>query len=419
MQSKGKYIRVFEHQSIKINQVIDGVVFDSSDLKAFHTYYGDQSVPYFSLIHQGVRFNEYVGVIQIGSTIVEVLPKADNRFAGSHEKKQWKDILIDMLIAVGIFTIHAPSSSSLKLKPNSILDLYFELFIQEVEYLLHRGLVKRYQSKEGNVNALKGSLQFSRHLQQNLTHQERFYVRYTVYDSEHILHCILYKTIQLLKQINTHSALHGRIGALLLSFPEMPEVRVTESTFDRIVYNRKTQSYQHAISIARLLLLQYHPDVNRGKHHVLALMFDMNKLWEQFVYESLRKHKDPTTKIRAQASKYFWKPESGSRSAIRPDIVVNTDSGCVVLDAKWKNLYGNRPSPEDLRQMYVYHTYYGAQKVALVYPGIQSEKIAGTYLDPSTNKPSMMQCGLIYISVEPNIRKWQERIAETFKSWLE
>ena len=200
MITKSKHITVFEHQVIKLNQEIDGVLFDSTRLKGLQSYYGENGVPYYSLIHNGVRFNEFVGVIQVGETIIEVLPKADNSLNGSNEKKRWRDILIDMLFVVGIFDIHSPSNSSLKLKSNSILDLYFELFIKEVEYLLHNGLVKQYRKKEGNVTALKGNILFGKHIQQNITHQERFYVRYSTYDVEHNLHSILFKTIKLLKQ---------------------------------------------------------------------------------------------------------------------------------------------------------------------------------------------------------------------------
>ena len=182
MIKKNSHITVFEHQAIKLNQEIDGILFDETRLKALQSYYGEKGVPYFNLIHNGVRFNEYVGVIQVGKTIVEVLPKADNTFIGANEKNNWRDILIDMLFAVGLFEIHSPSNSSLKLKSNSILDLYFELFIKEVEYLLHNGLIKQYRKIEGNVTALKGNIQFGKHIQQNLTHQERFYVRHTTYD---------------------------------------------------------------------------------------------------------------------------------------------------------------------------------------------------------------------------------------------
>ncbi len=424
MANKNKHITVFEYQSIKLNQIIDEVKFDEHKLKAFQSYYGNEGVPYFSLIHNGIKFNSFVGVIQVGNTMIEVLPKADNTFEGKEEIPKWRNILIDMLHAVGIFDIHAPSNSSLKLKSNSILDLYFEIFIKEVEYLFHTGLVKKYRKKEGNVTALKGSLQFGKHIQQNLTHQERFYVRYTTYDKEHLLHSILYKTIQLLKQINTNSSLNSRIGTLLLNFPEMPDVRVSETTFDRIVYNRKTQSYRKSIEIARLLLLQYHPDISKGRNNVLALMFDMNKLWEQFVYVSLRKHKELDTTITAQTSKYFWKPDYGYSSKIKPDVVINTNNEYIVLDTKWKNLNGYNPSPDDLRQMYVYHEYYNAKRVALVYPGNEEYEKKGSFY-PIQDNSSTKECSVVLLTVpkvsDKNmslIKTWQKNINIRFKNWM-
>ena len=419
MENKRKNITVFEHQTIKLDQEIDGVKFDSNNLKALQNYYGEKGVPYFSLIHNGVRFNEYVGVIQVGNTVIEVLPKADNAFARTSEKNLWRDILIDMLFAVRLFDIHAPSSSTLKLKSNSILDLYFELFLNEVEYLLHSGLVKQYRSKEDNVTSLKGSLKFGRHIQQNLTHQERFYVCHTTFDVEHKLHFIIYKTIRLLKHLNTNTVIQSRIGTLLLNFPEMSDIKVSEITFARIVYNRKTLIYKKSIDIAHLLLLHYHPDVSRGKDNVLALMFDMNYLWEQFVYVSLRKHKESVTTITAQTSKLFWKPKTGYKSKIRPDIVVNKDKeNCVVLDTKWKNLKGSNPLPDDLRQMFVYHEYYNAQRVALVYPGSKTESCSGTYFDPNTNQESGKECSIISLSIEPEIKQWQKNISNEFQYWM-
>jgi 5-methylcytosine-specific restriction enzyme subunit McrC len=420
MSDTRKYITVFEHQTLKLNQVINGVTFDAPKLKALQKYFGDKGVPYFTLINNGVKFNEFVGVIQIDNIVIEVLPKADNQFVATDEKGKWRNILIDMLFAVGAFDVHAPSSSSLKIKANSILDLYFELFITEIEYLLHNGLVKQYRKKEGNVNALKGSLKFGQHIQKNLTHQESFYVRYTIYDLEHKYHAILFKAIRLLKQINTNVALHSRLGALILSFPEMPDIKVTETTFSKLVFDRKTQRYKKAIDIARLLLMHYHPDISNGRNYVLALMFDMNRLWEQFVYESLRSQKAADVTLTAQTSKYFWKPESGSRSTIRPDIVVNKGKpNCLVLDTKWKNLNGYSPSSGDLRQMYVYHEYYSATKVALVYPGERTSKIGGNFLDPKTSKERGIECNVISIAVEPNIRRWQIQIGKNFNRYLE
>lgn len=415
--SKAKHhITVFEHETLRFDKGENKITKDQ--FEALEKYYGD-GIPYYSLRYNGVQFNEHVGVIQVGNTVIEVLPKADKSSHSKTEENKWRNILIGMLKAVGSFNIKSTSNSNLKIKPNTILDLYFELFIKEVEYLLHNGLVKQYRKKEGNVTALKGSLQFGKHIQQNLTHQERFYVRFNTYDVIHKHHFILYKTICLLKHINTNAALHSRIGALLLHFPELPDIKITEATFNKLTFTRKTQSYKKAIDIAKLLLLQYHPDVSKGRNHVLALMFDMNKLWEQFVYMSLRKHKNDEHTITAQTSKFFWKPENGSRSKIRPDIVINKDSeNCVVLDTKWKNLNGYNPSPDDLRQMYVYHHYYGANRVALVYPGAETANSRGAYLHPTTSLSIEMECSVICLSIDSNIHQWQLKIYDNCAAWL-
>ena len=303
--------------------------------------------------------------------------------------------------------------------------MYFELFVSEVESLIHNGLIKKYRSKEGNTTALKGTLLFGKHIQQNLIHQERFYVKHTVYDVEHPIHFILYKTICLLHQINTSYFLQSRIAALLLNFPEMPDTKVSETTFSKLIFNRKTMPYKKAIEIAKLLLLNYHPDVSKGGNHVLALMFDMNALWEQFVYVCIKKKKTSPHTVIAQHSRPFWKPETGYHSYMKPDIVINFGcDNCVVLDTKWKNLNGYNPSPEDLRQMYVYHEYYGAKRVALIYPGNVDSHIKGNYKASHNYQDEDRECSVIVVSVPIRqegiaiVKQWKEDIQLKIEKWI-
>jgi 5-methylcytosine-specific restriction enzyme subunit McrC len=418
-----RHITVFEHQTLRLNQKIGDCVFDIETLEVLRKYYGEKGVLFYSLIHNGVQFNEHVGVLQVGNTLIEVLPKADKN---ESNELRWRNILIGMLKAVGGFDVKATSESSLKIKPNTILDLYFELFIIEVEYLLHIGLLKNYRKREGNVTTLKGSIIFGKHIQQNLTHKERFYTNYTTYDVEHQLHFILYKTIRILKQVNTNEDLQSRLGSLLLHFPEMPEIRVDKITFEKLVFSRKNKSYKKAIGFAKIILLQFHPDLIKGRNDVLALMFDMNYLWEQFVYVSLRKNNNSGLTITAQASKAFWKPENGNSSSIRPDIVINKDQeNCVVIDTKWKNLNGYNPSPDDLRQMFVYHEFYGAKRVALMYPGISQKSSRGNFYPTVSYDKMDKECSLIMVDVPNNIdarkdliKLWQDEIGFLFSKWM-
>ena len=390
MKSKNCF-SLFEHQTLKLDEKCNKVVFTKTHLLALQKFYGERGLPYYSLIHNGVKFCEYVGVIQVGNLLIEVLPKADK----NSKTDDWRQMLLNMLKAVGMFDVKAPSSSALRLKSNHILDLYIAIFIAEVEYLLQKGLIKKYRKAEGNLNALKGSLQFNKHIQQNLVHQERFYTKYTTYDREHQLNIVLYKTIKLLQQINTNNGLSSRIGSLLLNFPEMPDMRIDDAWFEKIVFDRKTAGYKKAIEVARLLLMNYHPDVTQGQNHVLALMFDMNVLWEQFVYICLRKKMSDEYIIKSQSSMNFWKPNKGYSSTIRPDIVISKDKENWVFDTKWKNLNGGKPSSQDLHQMFAYNKFYHAKHSALVYPG-NDGGMGGEYYNEGGS------CSVIQIPIKGN-----------------
>ena len=404
-----KSIVVFEHETLRYDKGEKQI--SEEQFKALEQFHGN-GVPYYKLCYHGVQFNEYVGVIQIGNTLIEVLPKADNN---NREEDSWRDILIGMMRTVGSIDINAPTESHLKIRPNTILDLYFEMFVKEVEYLLHIGLIKQYRKKEENATALKGSLVFSKQIQQNIVHQERFFVRHGSYDVFHTLHFILYKTLRLLLKINTQPNLQGRIGALLLHFPEMPDVKVTHTTFERIVYNRKNMAYKKAIEIAKLLLLQYHPDLTQGPHHVLALMFDMNVLWEKFVFRSLRKA-HPMVKVESQVSKHFWRPTDGYRVSIRPDMVLKYKDSVMVLDTKWKNLDKYKPSVEDLRQMFTYGHYFEARDTALIYPGL-TRQYQGLYYHPNGGVSDQV-CHILPVNVENNVKAIEKNLQNTIKTML-
>lgn len=54
------------------------------------------------------------------------------------------------------------------------------------------------------------------------------------------------------------------------------------------------------------------------------------------------------------------------------------------MNTKWKNVQ-TKPSIEDVRQMYAYHHYFAAEKVALLYPG-EHDYISGNFVQITTNQ---------------------------------
>jgi 5-methylcytosine-specific restriction enzyme subunit McrC len=410
--SRSNVITVFEHQALRVGD--QG--FTDNQLLALQRFHEEKDFPYYTLIHNGVKFTEHVGVLQVGKTIIEILPKADREA----KTDTWRRLLIGMIRASGLLTISAPTSSTLAIRRNAILDLYVEHFIAELEYIVHRGMAKRYRKTEGNLTSHRGRIIFAKHLRLNHVHQERVYAEYTEFTREHVLHQILYKALRLLPRLNVDASLSGRIQSMMLSFPEMPDVKVSERTFARVVLNRSTQHYKAALDIARMLLLNYHPDVSRGNNDVLALMFDMNVLWERFVYASLRKHLPQDIEVRAQQAKAYWKREGSNRTTIRPDIVVMSGHLSFVLDTKWKTIDARKISSADLHQMYVYHEYFDARKVALIFPSASATFARGSYVSPEHAQPVDKECSLIPVTIETeSTTTWQKQIASSITQWLD
>ena len=402
MKTNSYNLVVFEHEAIRVDRLNQrGQILEDDCFKSLCSYYGEKGVPYFNIINNGIKFREYVGVLQVGRYQIEILPKAD-KGSGHGDELRWQKLLIAMLKESGRFPIVAPSTSNLKLKRNSILDLYFQLFIKEVKSIIHSGLVKKYCKVEQNVNALKGRMLFDRQLRKNLVHAERFYTVSTTYNQNNIYNQILFNALKLITSININE-IGEDARRLQLFFLDFKDVKISEDTFDRLKFDRKTERYQPAIAIAKLLLLNFHPDLSNGRNHVLALMFDMNFLWERYILNRLKKvaREFPGLTISGQETKEFW---NGRK--IRPDIVVCSKCTTVIIDTKWKAIREVEPSIQDLRQMYVYNHHFNSNRSILLYPQVydllemrESFSLPNLHLHDSEKDHS---CEVVFVSIIDN-----------------
>ena len=143
--SKKKIIRVFEFDEIKQGYSYDGFVFEESELTAIQKYNSSNKNKYFTLTHNGVKFKNYVGVLQIGKLTIEILPKADKDLHKNinFEKKQaWRSFMLQMLKKCGFINVSSLTHADLKLRNTSLLDIYINEFLKELNLLLRMGLRK-------------------------------------------------------------------------------------------------------------------------------------------------------------------------------------------------------------------------------------------------------------------------------------
>lgn len=394
--SDSRRITVFEHQILRVEP---GKGFTPDHLNILLRYSETDRRGLFEPVYNGVRFTSFVGAIRVGELLIEVLPKID-QVQGDEER--WQRFLIQMLREAGMLRVHDMGIAPLHLLRQSVLELYFILFVQECEKLVHRGLMRRYRQTEGNLFVLKGALQFNRHVTQNLVHGERFYTRHTVYDHNNRFNRILLLALGVIRRVNLSPALAGRIQGLMAFFPEVDTIAATEQLFEALPYNRNTEHYRLAMEIARMILLSYHPDIRSGKNHVLALMFDMNRLWERWIYRQLLRHL-PGWEVSYHSSCTFWTSgKSEGTTRLQPDfLLISPEGQRLIIDTKWKVPQNQLPSEQDLRQIFAYNLMFNTHTGILLYPGPRTQLQKGTYHYPPSHKDPQAQpfsCWQMYVN---------------------
>lgn len=353
-------IIVYEHDRLTTNQ--DS--FDSKQLNALLKLNEYHHFDYFDPIPNGIKFKQYVGIIQVDGLSIEILPKVDRE----NESVDWKNLLLQMLKVCGHLKVSSAGAANVKRQHLNLLEVYFELYLSEVEILIHQGLTKKYHKNTGNVKALKGKLEFAGNIRHNLIHKERFYTTHQVYDHDHVLHQTLNNALEIIEQFSKGSYLFDRCKRVMLNFPETTPLKITKKKLESIVLNRKTAPYSQALELARLIILNYSPDISRGKEKMISILFDMNRLWEEFILIQIRKElANSNYSVKGQDSQTFI----GS-NYLKPDVVIqhNEDPKKVfIIDTKWKQPQNHSSSISDLRQMYAYNRFWNAQKAMLLYPG--------------------------------------------------
>lgn len=364
MSKTKNILQVFEHQTLKVDEVSN---FRLAHFNALEKYGYKTKEKYFSVGNKRIKFNNYVGVIQVKSLTIEILPKADNNKSNQQSKDKWHDVLISMLEECKLIKLNSISNAKLKLKSASILDLYYDLFLSETETIYKHGLRKNYRRIDENLNKVKGKILFTKHIRKNAFHKERFYVDHKIFDADNKLNQILLKALVILKTI-AHNPNHNiRINKLLLNFENISDENMTEKWFEKIKFDRNTERYRQAITLAKLIILKYSPDLKGGNENVLAIMFDMNILYENYIYRKLKAlqsdAENPIIKVKEQNRKLFWESRG-----LRADILVETKDTKIVIDTKWKILQDIKPSDADLKQMFVYNLHYDTHLSILLYP---------------------------------------------------
>lgn len=324
-----------------------------------------------------VSINNYVGLIELPSGFqIEVLPKVEFKDETSVENRT-KKVFLKMLQSLKHFEGKAFTSASLKADRMNLYEIFINMYIKEVQILVKHGIKSSYNTKEDNMNFYKGKLKVSQHIEANLVHKERFYVAYDEYSVNRAENKIVKSTLLKLMKLSSSDENIREIRKLLLSFELVEESANYDKDFSCIVMNRNTKDYETLMEWSKVFLYNKSFTTFSGKTSSKALLFPMEKIFEEYVAKWVRKvFSEEDWKVSTQDKRYYLF-DTPKRFSLRPDIVIRRENITIIMDTKWKrlcpDLHNYGISQADMYQMYVYSKKYmtlgnPAPEVWLLYP---------------------------------------------------
>ncbi|WP_144689265.1 McrC family protein [Campylobacter jejuni] len=346
-----------------------------------------------------LKAKNYVGIIQTKSGVLEILPKCTNLDSykkensySNHDKEKLKrcyeldnisknndfyekdfkfnpkNLLINMLKTLKNSPFKKSQISSLQISKMPLFEVFITMFLDEFNSVYKKGLMRSYLSCEENRAFLKGKLLFNAHIKQNLIHKERFFTSSDEFVLDIAPNRLIKSTLNFLKSKTSLNKFR-----LIKAMQILDEVEFSKNYEKDFSYkiSRHFDYYENLLLWCKIFLknesfMPYH-----GKNEAFALLFPMEKIFEDYVAYMLKKV-NPTQDIKIQSSgKYLISKNDENCFMLKPDLYIENKT---ILDTKWKIPNDSEDEKKegiaqsDLYQMFAYACKFKIYDIKLVYP---------------------------------------------------
>ncbi len=318
-----------------------------------------------------ITAKNYVGVITMtDGTSIEILPKVYSSDTYTYEKA--KKLLIDMLKTLKDTTYKSFQTTNVSVEKMNIFEVFIRMYIDEIFFIVKRGLKCNYEAVQSNENVFKGKMLFSKQIKHNFIHKEKSYVEYDIFNVNRAENKLIKATLQYLYKTSSSMKNKSDIKTLLNSFTEVDASLNYQSDFAKVVSDRNMKDYTFAMLWSRVFLSGKSFTSFSGSEIAVALLFPMETLFESYIAVQLKRllnNSDYTVSAQDKTHHLFENP---AKFLMKPDIVIKNDNNVFVMDTKWKLLSETKAnygiSQADMYQMYAYQKKYSAESVTLLYP---------------------------------------------------
>lgn len=319
--------------------------------------------------HKGVKVikpQNYVGVINIDNKVqIEILPKID-----IGDDNELRKLFLKMLSSLKEFKGKSFKNAQINDSKLPIYEVFIQMYLNEVQELLKKGLKSDYLTIEGNLTFFKGKFLINQHLKHNIIRKDRFYMAYDEFHINRPENRLIKTTLLKLNKISSNGKNQLLAKRLLAEFEMVNQSTNIDKDFSLVKKDRNAQAYQSLMIWSQVFLKNKSFSTFKGTEYVNALLFPMEKIFEAYVAKQL-KIKFPEWNVETQKDdKYLF--DNPKTFGLKPDIYMSKGGSAIVLDTKWKKLIENSKkygiSESDMHQMYAYAYKYDVENVILIYP---------------------------------------------------
>lgn len=328
---------IYEYKEVTHKELCKHII----DNKALHKY--------FTLDWKTLKAAQYCGILNFDHQDFYILPKITNK-----NDEQNLNIFIYMLMYAYNIKLSNEQIASCQNQKHTILEIFIQMFAQNLLKELKKGIFKEYITQENNLRVLKGKYLINENLKYNFT-KDKIYCQYDEFCENNSLNQFLLYAVRFFQKFVDDKKL---LKQCELIFDEVEYRHIDISTLN-FYFSRLTQRFKTSFEIAILLLKQSIPLFSQDKKS-FAFLFDMNILFEKFIARIVKEKYDDVEIPKGYIS-------FGGLN-LKPDIIVKNRN--LIIDCKYKILEENSiASRDDRYQMYVYaNNFKNIDTTMLLYP---------------------------------------------------
>ena len=324
-----------------------------------------EDFPLFKLGNRCLIAQHWVGVIDLPGVSIEILPK----IAGYHTPQELRAIIVRMLLVSQMDTAFKSISGSVSPTKNSISEVLIDAFLRQLNHYLQYGLISVYEKVERNQDTVKGRILFQKQFQQNILNPVRFYCRYSTLIQDNGINQFFKVCLTQMQTASRNRENLTLIAHSLEFFRDISDISVEQALSYPISFNSINAIVSGPYQYGLLFLKNYNTSLSAGNILVNAWLYDMNLLFERFIYRTARQAFG--NRVAYQNSRFFLLFDSVAQKQyirLRPDLVLKERDYTIIIDTKWK-IPANFSKESDVYQMNAYSTSIpNVKKVFLLYP---------------------------------------------------